>query len=464
MPNVFPRARRAARALAAACAAAAAAACSTSVSDPTIVSPSALRDTTALPTVLNGAVGDLAHAYAGDNGNTEGVILLGGLRADEYRNSDYFDTRIQVDRGRINVNNGSVDSLFAILNIARRSAELATSTYARLAPNDYRHAAALNVDAYTYVLLAETFCSGIPFTELQGGGSSFAYGTPLTTQQVFEIAAARFDTAVTIAEAAAASQEAAANTVAADTARREAYLARVGRARALVGLGLYDRAAASVAKVPTDFVYNIEYSENTPRENNGVYAFNGYNARWSVADSEGVNGLPFISAHDPRVSVTDAGRPGIDAQTELFVLNKYPSFSSPIPLATGIEARPIEAEAALNSQGGGGPADAVSKLNALRAGFGAGADTLTLAADRPGQVRQLMAERAFWLFATAHRLGDMRRMVRSTLGGYGFAITSVFPIGPYPKGGATYGTEVNLPIPVDELNNPNFKQCIDRTT
>ncbi|MDQ6925908.1 MAG: hypothetical protein M3154_06705, partial [Candidatus Eremiobacteraeota bacterium] len=266
--------------------AATAAACSTSVSDPTIVSPDALRDSTALPTVLNGAIGDLAFAYAGDNGGTEGVILLGGLRADEYRNSDYFDTRIQVDRGRININNGSVGALFANLNIARRSAELATSTYARLAPTDYRRAAALSVDAYTYVLLAETFCSGIPFTELQSNGTSFEFGSPLTTQQVFQIAKARFDTAVTIAEAAVANK-------AGLDALQQVYLARVGRARALVGLGRYDSAAASVAGVPTDFVYNVEYSENTPRENNGVYGFNVINARWSVADSEGVNGLPF---------------------------------------------------------------------------------------------------------------------------------------------------------------------------
>ncbi|GJG87037.1 hypothetical protein tb265_22180 [Gemmatimonadetes bacterium T265] len=450
MPNLRAlRARLAALGLAAA---AAGAACSTSVSDPNIVSPNALRDSTALPTVLNGAVGDLAHAYAGDNGNTEGVILLGGLRADEWRNSDYFDTRIQVDRGVINVNNGSVDSLFAILNIARRSAELATSTFTRLAPGDYRHAAALNIDAYAYVLLAETFCSGIPFTDLQSNGTSFAYGSPLTTQQVFAAAKARFDTAATIADAAAAGGSA--------RAQQEAYLARVGRARALVGLGRYAEAAASVDSVPTTFEYDVLYSENTGRENNGVYGFNVINARWSVADSEGTNGLPFISAKDPRVPVTDAGQTGVDATTELFTFDKYASLSSPIPLATGTEARLIEAEAALNAQN---PQQALGILNTLRATAGLAA--LALGADMPAQTLQLFSERAFWLFATAHRLGDMRRLVRPTgQGGYGFAITSVFPTGPYPKGGAPYGTEVNLPIPVDERNNPNFTQCIDRTT
>ena len=435
-----------------------AAACSTEVHNPNIVAPESLQSAATLPALLNGATGDFAFAYAGDNGGTEGVILLGGLRADEYRNSDYFDTRIQVDRGTITINNGSVGALFANLNRARRSAELATSTFAKLAPTDYRRAAALNLDAYTYVLLAETFCSGIPFTEVAADGTSLDYGSPLTTQQVFQIAKARFDTAITIAEAAAKGGDA--------RAQQEAYLARVGRARAFVGLGRFDSATASVASVPATFVYDLQYSENTGRENNGVYGFNVVNQRWSVADSEGVNGLPFISAKDPRVSVSDAGATGVDAATELFTLNKYSSLSASIALATGTEARLITAEASLDGQlAGGGAADAVARLNQLRAALGTGLDTLTLQPSTAGQARQLMAERAFWLFATGHRLGDMRRLVRPpSTGGYGLAITSVFPTGAYPKGGAPYGKEVNLPIPVNELNNPNFKQCIDRST
>lgn len=435
-----------------------AAACNTDVNDPGIVAPESLQNVAAIPTLVAGAAGDFAYAFAGDNGNTEGAILLGGLRADEWRNSDFFDTRIQVDRGRINVNNGSVGDLFYNLNRARRSADLAASTIATLAAEDYRRAAALNLSAYSYVLLAETFCSGIPFTELAANGSSLEYGQPLTTQQVFQIAKARFDTAVAVAEAAAAGDGG-------DRAQQEAYLARVGRARAFLGLGLLDSAAASVASVPTDFVYEIQYSENTGRENNGVYGFNVVSARWSVADAEGVNGLPFISADDPRVPVTDLEDVGVDAETELVILNKYSSLSSSIPLASGTEARLIEAEASLAGKlAGGSPADALARLNALRTA--AGLRRLVLQANKAAQQRQLFSERAFWLFATGHRLGDMRRMVRPVAQGgyYGFAITSVFPTGAYPKGGADYGEEVNLPIPVDELNNPNFQQCIDRST
>jgi hypothetical protein len=72
-------------------------------------------------------------------------------------------------------------------------------------------------------------------------------------------------------------------------------------------------------------------------------------------------------------------------------------------------------------------------------------------------VDQLFSERAFWMFATGHRLGDMRRLIRQ----YGRAAETVFPGGVYLKGG-NYGADVNLPMPQEEGNNPNFAGCIDR--
>ena len=68
-------------------------------------------------------------------------------------------------------------------------------------------------------------------------------------------------------------------------------------------------------------------------------------------------------------------------------------------------------------------------------------------------------ERAFWLFSTGHRLGDMRRLIRQ----YGRGSETVFPTGPFWKAGATYGVDVNIPVPFDEQNNPEFQSCIDRT-
>ena len=101
-------------------------------------------------------------------------------------------------------------------------------------------------------------------------------------------------------------------------------------------------------------------------------------------------------------------------------------------------------------------------LDALRDNFGieAAAVQLPLLAD-PGspdaRIDLHFSERAFWLFAQGHRLSDMRRLVRQ----YGRSADSVFPTGTFFKGG-DYGQDVNIPVPFDERNNPNFTGCLNR--
>jgi hypothetical protein len=125
-----------------------------------------------------------------------------------------------------------------------------------------------------------------------------------------------------------------------------------------------------------------------------------------------------------------------------------------------VEARLIEAEAALRA---GNAAGALAILNDLRSnadllelrGFTPGSlAPLTLAGSPDAQVDQLFRERAYWLYLTSHRLGDLRRLVRQ----YNRGIESVFPTGAYHKSG-TYGTDVNIPIPQAEDNNPEFNRA-----
>jgi starch-binding outer membrane protein, SusD/RagB family len=86
-----------------------------------------------------------------------------------------------------------------------------------------------------------------------------------------------------------------------------------------------------------------------------------------------------------------------------------------------------------------------------------GLDPLPVPPNTDAAVDLLFSERAFWLFATGHRLGDLRRLIRQ----YGRAPDEVFPTGTYIKGG-DYGEDVNLPIPIEEQNNPNSAGCLDR--
>jgi len=401
------------------------------------VQPDQLTTEQSLPTLLAGAIGDFGIAYAGDaEAAEEGIILVGGLRADEWLNRDTFGTRREVDLGTIQIDNAANQDAFRLLQRARAAAECAASRFGELGPDEPGHAEVLALAGFSTVLLGEHYCSGIPFSTLNESGQ-FEFGTPLTTQQVFERAVERFTAALEVARTAEDEQL--------------EFAAQVGLGRALLGLGRFAEAAQAVAGVPTDFSYDVEYSDNSERQNNAVFIFNNVNRRWGVADREGGNGLAFVSAADPRVPTSLSSRNGLDNLGSLYFQEKYADRTANIPVATGVEARLIEAEAALN----GAPGNALAILNALRATVPGLAPLATANADA------LFRERGYWLFATGHRLGDLRRQLRAP---YSRPYEAVFPTGAYFKGGLTYGVMANLPIPVDERNNPNFAECADPTT
>jgi hypothetical protein len=273
------------------------------------------------------------------------------------------------------------------------------------------------------------------------------YGVPLTTTEIFTQAVERFDSAM-------------AYLTATDTATvTRLNLARVGKGRALLNRGApgdYAAAAAAVASVPLAFVYNTSHSLASNRQRNGIFAFTFQNERFSVADAEGTNGLNYRTAGDPRVqSVRDATGAGVgfDNLTPQWNPLKYPTNISLVPIANGIEAKLIIAENLM----AGNPVAWLDTLNFLRASGGvAGLAGLVDPGTVPGRVDLMFRERVFWMYLTGHRLGDLRRLMRQ----YGRAEDAVFPTGLGLKG--FYGDDVNLPVPFDELNNPNFTGCIDR--
>ena len=440
------------------------------VTIPDIVQPAQLSDSAALGTVRAGVLGDFSIAYTGDHpdgsgGTAEGVIMYGGLLADEWINSETFPTRIEVDARTIQTTNADVDLWFREMHRARNSAEKAAAGFARFnfAPSDPDHAEMLVLAGMTYVFFAETWCSGVPVSHLNADGS-ITYGAPLTTVQMLDTARARFDAAI-----------------AATNDPDMTAFATVAKARALLDSGGFAAAGALASAVPTSFVYREEHSENTDRENNGVFNGNFPDQRYAVADSEGGNGFRFRSVPDPRTRWYDPGISGFDGSTELWTQQRYGSRKTSITVATGVEARLIQAEAALQAGDTLAGGQFLAQLNeprtntAERAYFDPSpfnpADSTTapigpLAAlttaditAAGGAVSLLFAERARWLWLTAHRLGDLRRLIRQ----YGRPANTVFPTGPYFKVNfANYGTDVNFPVPITEKNNPNFSGCLDR--
>lgn len=454
MPSFFPARRLQARlgraAVALACAAAAAG-CSTDrlleVETPTIARPGTLTGAAGLDAYYAAAIGDFIVGFSGDpNGGYEGLLNYGGLLADEIGSVDTFPTRNETDRRSTQFDNVSNLDVFRAIQRSRATAELAAAQFATStvtgAATDPRRAEVLSLAGYAYVLMAENYCSGVPISSLGADGVTLNYGAPQTTAQLFQSALAKFDSALTIANTPAS----------ADVAN----LARVGRARALLGLGPTRRAeaAAAAAAVPTSYVYNVFTSANTARQNNGPFFFFNINARLSAIDNEGTNGLPYLSANDPRVPYEATGEAGFDGARELILQLKYPQRTSPVPVASGAEARLIQAEAALAA---GDIPNFLTFLNQSRAAAG-GTGSVVDPGTTAGRVDLLFRERAYTLWLTAHRLGDMRRLVRD----YGRPANTVFPVGEY-SGGGTYGTDVNLPIPVQEGDNPNYAGSCDKT-
>ncbi len=414
------------------------------VPDPDVATPESVQDKAALPAVMAGALGDYMVAY---NGTGDSQISMTGLFTDELIWAETFPTRFEVDVRSVQAVNGTTEGVFRNLHRARISAFRAADGYARLdTASRAQWAEALNLQGLTYVHFGENYCNGVPFSALDASGNQ-VYGSGITNDEMFVLAIARFDSAINVTGAL---------TAAAVVLQRN--VAKVGKARALLDRNLPATAATAVAGVPT-FAYSIAHSQNTGRQNNGLFNLVYDGRRFGVGQLEGVNGLPFrtdAAAGDNRVPNargTGALSFGFDGVTAFFVQSKYSIRDAPAVVANGVEARLIEAEADLAA---GGTAW-LTTLNTLRAANVPALAALVDPGTATARQDMLFKERAYWLWLTGHRLSDMRRLVRQ----YGRAATAVYPTGAYFKGGL-YGTDVNFPIPFDEKNNPKFVDCTDR--
>jgi hypothetical protein len=425
------------------------------VQTPDITRPEDLTSAAGLAAQRAGAFGDFAEAYGGDATPTdgqEGQILATGLFTDEFKKTGTDPQRIAYDARRTDPKGvgAKLGTFFANLQRARQAAEATAAAYgaANVSNTQQVTAEMMSLAGYAYVFLAEDYCSGVPVSTLTPAGD-IEYGAPLTTAQLLQLAVQRFDAAITSAQASAQPNL--------------ESLARVGKGRALVDLGDFAGATAAVATVPTSFRYDIRYANSSPRTQNAVFYLVNTLERWSMVNRKGGNGVDYLDAFtagDPRTPWAWAPDSlGFDrtAGPEFYQL-KYPSATASIPLATGAEARLVQAEAAYRAND---VATFRTIHNTLRATLSAAAvgpvDTDTMTSAR--QVDFHFRERALWMYATGHRLGDLRRLIRQ----YGRTENTVFPSGAYYRPQyPTFGTDVNFPVPFTETNNPNFTACIDR--
>lgn len=407
--------------------------------DPFTVTPNTARDTTNLETLYAGARAQLGLGYVGQQNRYGGIILASGLISDELYAADNFNTRRDLDRRDIDydLSNVETDDAFLELQRARAEALSAISIYeSSPRSGSARHAELYNIAGYAVVMLAENYCSGVPLSRITENAVEF--GEPMTTGELYTLALEYFDQALAQPNGGAA----------------QANFARVGRARTLLDMGQFGQAAQEAASVPSAFEFDLEFNAAGFESPNAVYSFINDENRMSASLQEGTEnlGLNFgaAAATDPRITIADTPSQSNSGEVDVWYQLKYPSLSASVPVASGIEARLIEAEAALAM---GSSAAYLTMLNDLRAGIGLA--PLTDPGTPNGRVDQFFAERAYWLWLTGHRFSDMRRLIRQ----YGRDQAAVFPTGrtPYEE---TYESDVSFPIPFEEVNNPNFTGCL----
>jgi hypothetical protein len=229
--------------------------------------------------------------------------------------------------------------------------------------------------------------------------------------------------------------------------------ANAGRAQVRVDLGDWPGAVADAGKVPTAFRYQMPYYANVDEY--------GYNrTMWSSTAQSFYKATSvwgtwyakyYDSSKDPRVPYTQTALTGAGAfppvgKVPWWPQAKYVTQTAGINLATGREARLIEAEAALRN---GDIATAMAKIDANRASANAPV------AARPATVTDawtlLKQERGIELWLEGRRLADMRRWGADNTPG------ALDPLEVPGKTSYLEGQNTCFPVSRDEMNtNPNL--------
>jgi len=473
--------------------------------------PAGIPDPSTLRT-QDGALSLRTGALVAFRNALQSYLLDSGLLTDELGNptspaagthtavKDPLDQRVLPNLNSAGVGGRDGALTYNALQYTRASAGQAIAALAAYAPavSPALRGELYAIQGYAELLLADLFCSGVPLSTLDFNGD-FTLREGSTTQEVYTAALAKFDTAIALSG---------------DSARILAF-ATVGKARTLVEMDSLGKAAQLASTVPDGFTYTFALGWNT---GTATAPANALNDIATVSDHEGINGLPYRSSGDPRSVVVVGGTRPLDP-TPLFFPTKYGdglngTGYAPYPVADWVEARLIQAEAAVRAHDSGwltilnllrtdgtvvrtytrtcqdgvspcpvgvvdttwGPGTAIGLIPvAVQADIepqcadvgGPCSDTTWYKGLRPltdpgtdsARIAVVMRERAYWLFLTGHRQGDLRRLVRN----YRWSQAGVYPTGAYLVGSTGfYGREVTAQIPPNEDANPLFHGCFDR--
>lgn len=299
------------------------------------------------------------------------------------------------------------------------------------------------IEGFAIVLLAEVMCSGIPLTQVPFEGE-VEYSPAVPTDDMFKAAVVMFDSALAIEH---------------DNTSFLTF-ARIGKGRALLGLGEFQKAGEAVAEVQQGDRFRVRYTNavapGTEIAGASFWLQSDLTRRsYMIGNSEGGNGLDWISTpwsqQDVRIPI-DTTSPSQIQQV------KYRDGTADIEVANWTIAKLIEAEALLSDPAAGN--QWLQILNNLRSSRGI--TPLSDPENIDARVNLLFRERAFWLYLDGTRLGDYRRLVRH----YGRSAYNVYPVGTYIKSPEVfiYGDAfVFSPPPQERTQNHLYTGCLSKT-
>ena len=411
--------------------------------NPANINEDQLDDETLTNTLVASVQGALAAEY--DNN----IIWVGSLPTDDQVSGVNWPQTQELGRRILTYDAADAQGMFRALSRARFMADSIGARLNTLLPKigadptkDRRMALVLAHGGYVYTLMAEYLCEAT----IDVGAKIY------TPNELAAIAIAKFEQAITIANAVGSSANDVKN------------LANVGIARAGMVTGNKAKTMAAAAQVPPSFIWWVEYKDQV---NNNVMVSkttggnHQYGVHPSLLDAWGTYGQPIpISAQtDPRVQFNPTPRTGHDARTILYTPFQSQSHSdwsatarvpfsndTDIRLGSYLDAMHNYYEAA-GATGTGPEGTTLEFVNKRRAVGRQAPVTLSGSA----LMAELREQRFRDLFMGGFRIGDLRRWKAQGVGDF-------FPSGTHPNAVlGEYGTAECFPIPLSEyIGNPNI--------
>ncbi len=380
------------------------------VENPNVVNAVDVNPTADAGTLSVSALQDLATAYG--TYSVFGGIFTGELYSADVNSPGNLMSVRQVDE---TMTNGYFASMSRARVLATKVVAAVKGTPAETSLNAAR---AWAVSGYAFLALAEYFCS-----------ATVDGGPELSTAALLDSTVVHLGKAVEIATTLGTSGNAIKD------------LALVGRSRAHLAAGRKPQAIADAQAVTVGFRFDLVYINdltNITRLGNIIWHqfFNIGNA--AVAP-------PFQNLTDPRVLTTAPAvnrlRP-MDGVTDMWSINKFSGYATPIRLASKLEADYVAAEAT-------GTAAMTTLIASRRAANGQPA--YAGATDAQSILVEFLRQKTLDFYVEGKRMGDYRRHPTD--------LPFLVPAGtPYRKANVPAYTNGRCwPLPIQErTNNPNL--------